>query len=95
MAPIKSNRPVARYFDFFSKTGKDAVTPAPLAPSYVGASGAFAAWGAGGGGGEEGCYGGGGGCAVGTLEFRCIQEPIRTIPGVHYDYANSYRSMFE
>ena len=67
MAPIKSNRPVARYFDFFSKTGKDAVSPVP--PPYVGASGAFAAWGAGGGGGEEGCYGGGGGCAVGTLEL--------------------------
>eukprot|EP00948_MAST-09A_sp_MAST-9A-sp1_P000026 g26.t1 len=27
--------------------------------------------------------------AVGTLEFRCIQEPIRTIPGVHYDYAKA------
>lgn len=22
--------------------------------------------------------------AVGTLEFRCIQEPVRTIPGLHY-----------
>ncbi len=22
--------------------------------------------------------------AVGTLEFRAIQEPVRTIPGIHY-----------
>ena len=29
MAPIKSNSPFASYFDFFSKSGKDAVTPAP------------------------------------------------------------------
>ena len=27
MAPIKTNNPYASYFDFFSKTGKDAVTP--------------------------------------------------------------------
>jgi len=27
MAPIKSNSPFASYFDFFSKTGKDAVSP--------------------------------------------------------------------
>ena len=26
--------------------------------------------------------------AVGTLEFRCIQEPVRTIPGLHYDQAS-------
>ena len=32
MAPIKSNRPVASYFDFFSKTGKDAVSAAPPPP---------------------------------------------------------------
>ena len=51
----------------FGRTGLEAVSPAP--PPFVGASGAFAAWGAGGGGGEEGCYGGGGGCAVGTLEL--------------------------
>lgn len=25
--------------------------------------------------------------AVGTLEFRCIQEPVRTIPGLHYAQA--------
>jgi NADH:ubiquinone reductase (H+-translocating) len=25
--------------------------------------------------------------AVGTLEFRCIQEPVRTIPGLHYHQA--------
>ena len=37
MAPIKSNSPFARYFDFFSKTGKDAVTPAP--PIVLEASG--------------------------------------------------------
>ena len=29
MAPIKTNNPYASYFDFFSKTGKDAVTPEP------------------------------------------------------------------
>ncbi len=26
--------------------------------------------------------------AVGTLEFRAIQEPVRTIPGIHYFQAN-------
>eukprot|EP00598_Pedospumella_elongata_P000480 CAMPEP_0184975452 /NCGR_PEP_ID=MMETSP1098-20130426/6705_1 /TAXON_ID=89044 /ORGANISM="Spumella elongata, Strain CCAP 955/1" /LENGTH=481 /DNA_ID=CAMNT_0027498199 /DNA_START=18 /DNA_END=1463 /DNA_ORIENTATION=- len=26
--------------------------------------------------------------AVGTLEFRCIQEPVRTIPGLHYAQAS-------
>jgi NADH dehydrogenase/NADH:ubiquinone reductase (non-electrogenic) len=26
--------------------------------------------------------------AVGTLEFRCIQEPVRTIPGLHYTQAS-------
>ena len=26
--------------------------------------------------------------AVGTLEFRCVQEPVRTIPGVHYVQAH-------
>ena len=30
MAPIKSNNPFASYFDFFSKSGLDAVTPASL-----------------------------------------------------------------
>ena len=29
MAPIKSNNPYASYFDFFSKSGIDAATPAP------------------------------------------------------------------
>ena len=29
MAPIKTNNPYASYFDFFSKSGKDAVTPEP------------------------------------------------------------------
>ena len=37
MAPIKSNSPFASYFDFFSKTGLDAVNPAP--PPAVEASG--------------------------------------------------------
>ena len=37
MAPIKSNSLFASYFDFFSKTGKDAVTPAP--PIVLEASG--------------------------------------------------------
>ena len=32
MAPIKSNIPVSSYFDFFSKTGTDAVNPAPTPP---------------------------------------------------------------
>lgn len=51
----------------FGRTGLEAVSPAPV--PFVGASGAFAAWGAGGGGGEEGSTGGGAGCAVGTLEL--------------------------
>ena len=29
MAPIKTNNPYASYFDFFSRSGTDAVTPAP------------------------------------------------------------------
>ena len=37
MAPIKTNNPVASYFDFFSKTGKDAVSP--VSPPPVEASG--------------------------------------------------------
>ena len=37
MAPIKSNSPFASYFDFFSKTGTDAVTPAP-GPAATGGS---------------------------------------------------------
>ena len=32
MAPIKSNNPVASYFNFFSKSGLDAVTPEPPPP---------------------------------------------------------------
>jgi hypothetical protein len=32
MAPIKSNSPFASYFNFFSKTGKDAVSPVPPPP---------------------------------------------------------------
>ncbi len=32
MAPIKTNNPYASYFDFFSKTGKDAVSPASPPP---------------------------------------------------------------
>jgi len=39
MAPIKSNSPFASYFDFFSKTGKDAVTPEPGPAVYISASG--------------------------------------------------------
>jgi NADH dehydrogenase FAD-containing subunit len=27
--------------------------------------------------------------AVGTLEFRAIQEPVRTIPGIHYHQAKA------
>ena len=75
MAPLRSLGNIRSAFDdFYARTGKDAVTPAPV---VVGASGAFAAWGGGGGGGEEGCIGGGGGCAVGTytttrkLYIRC------------------------
>lgn len=32
--------------------------------------------------------------AVGTLEFRCIQEPVRTIPGLHYVQASCDRIDF-
>ena len=39
MAPIKSNSPYASYFDFFSKTGKDAVTPEPPPASGLTATG--------------------------------------------------------
>ncbi len=39
MAPIKTNNPVASYFDFFSKTGKDAVSPYVPPPTHVEASG--------------------------------------------------------
>ena len=39
MAPIKTNNPVASYFDFFSKTGKDAVNPYVAPPAHVEASG--------------------------------------------------------
>ena len=40
MAPIKSNNPFASYFDFFGKSGLDAVTPAPLpAPPGITATG--------------------------------------------------------
>ena len=39
MAPIKSNRTLASYFDFFSKSGTDAVNPAPPPPPPVEASG--------------------------------------------------------
>ena len=49
----------------FGRTGLEAVSPAPV--PFVGASGAFAAWGGGGGGGEEGSYGGGGCAVVGSL----------------------------
>ena len=39
MAPIKSNNPFASYFDFFSKSGLDAVTPEPPPPSGLTATG--------------------------------------------------------
>ena len=39
MAPIKSNSPFASYFDFFSKTGKDAVSPVPPPASGLIATG--------------------------------------------------------
>ena len=39
MAPIKTNNPYASYFDFFSKTGKDAVTPEPPPSSGLTATG--------------------------------------------------------
>ena len=32
MAPIKTNNPVVSYFDFFSRSGTDAVNPAPVPP---------------------------------------------------------------
>ena len=39
MAPIKSNSPFASYFDFFSKTGKDAVSPYVVPPTGLTATG--------------------------------------------------------
>ena len=36
MAPIKTNNPVASYFDFFSRSGTDAVTPAPVPTEATG-----------------------------------------------------------
>ena len=33
--------------------------------------------------------------SVGTLEFRCVQEPVRTISGVHYHQANAKKIDFE
>ena len=36
MAPIKTNNPYASYFDFFSRTGTDAVTAAPPGASPAG-----------------------------------------------------------
>ena len=33
--------------------------------------------------------------SVGTLEFRCVQEPVRTITGVHYHQANAKAINFE
>ena len=33
--------------------------------------------------------------SVGTLEFRCVQEPVRTITGVHYHQANAKKINFE
>ena len=38
MAPIKSNNPFASYFDFFSKSGLDAVSSAPV-PEGITATG--------------------------------------------------------
>ena len=38
MAPIKTNNPYASYFDFFSRTGKDAVSGSPI-PSGLTATG--------------------------------------------------------
>ena len=37
MAPIKTNNPYASYFDFFSRSGTDAVSPVP--PPVFSASG--------------------------------------------------------
>ena len=39
MAPIKSNNPYASYFDFFSKSGIDAVTPAPISEGLTATGG--------------------------------------------------------
>ncbi|MDB4337111.1 hypothetical protein N9991_00015 [bacterium] len=39
MAPIKTNNPYASYFDFFSRTGTDAVTPEPPPVSGLTATG--------------------------------------------------------
>ena len=39
MAPIKSNNPLAAYFDFFSKTGLDAVGAPPPPPAGLTATG--------------------------------------------------------
>ena len=39
MAPIKTNNPYASYFDFFSRSGTDAVTPAPSPVSGLTATG--------------------------------------------------------
>ena len=33
--------------------------------------------------------------SVGTLEFRCVQEPVRTISGVHYHQANAKKIDFD
>ena len=41
MAPIKTNNPYASYFDFFSRTGKDAVTAAPGGAAGLTATGGF------------------------------------------------------
>ena len=32
--------------------------------------------------------------SVGTLEFRCVQEPVRTIPGIHYHQAQAKKIDF-
>ena len=39
MAPIKTNNPYASYFDFFSRSGTDAVTPEPPPPTGLIATG--------------------------------------------------------
>ena len=39
MAPIKTNNPYASYFDFFSKTGTDAVNPASVSAPGLTATG--------------------------------------------------------
>jgi len=33
--------------------------------------------------------------SVGTLEFRCVQEPVRTITGLHYHQAQAHKIDFE